>query len=41
MRLAYSLAILIVIPVVAVWAAGVAIFTAIDEGTKLLGDVWT
>ena len=40
MRLAYSLAILIVIPFVALWAAALAIHTAIHEGLLLLGDVW-
>ncbi len=40
MRLAFSLALLVVIPVVALYAAGVAMFTAANEGAKLLGDVW-
>ena len=41
MRLAFSLALLVVVPLVALWAAGVAIVTAINEGGRLLGDVWS
>lgn len=40
MKIAFSLALLFVIPLVAVWAAGVAIRAAINEGAQLLGDVW-
>ena len=40
MRLAYSLALLVVIPLVALWAAGMAIHATLHQGLLLIQDAW-
>ena len=40
MRIAYTLALVVVIPLVAVWAAAMAVHTSIHQGWLLISDVW-
>ena len=40
MRIAYTLALIFVIPLVALWAALMAIHTAVHQGWLLITDAW-
>lgn len=40
MRIAYTLALVVVIPLVAMWAAVIAAHTAVHQGWLLISDVW-
>ena len=40
MKVAFTIALLIVIPFVAVWAATMAVHAALHQGWLLISDVW-